>query len=151
MMGHPKRILPLVLALAWVFTISLTHAPASWGQGKDAEFCSLAIAVASSKDQTPIVGAEVVIKSYSQSAAAQDEEWTSCHTIELTTDDKGKAYTDAVGLTGSACEVRATAKKGMIYRCDITVSAEGFQEALQKTFFDCKNPHPETSFHLSPQ
>jgi hypothetical protein len=67
--------------------------------------------------------------------------------IKLTTDEKGKASTHAVGLTGSACKVRAPAKKGMIYRCDITVSAEGFQEALPKTFFDCKKTHPEASFH----
>ena len=151
MRHYPKRTWPLVLVLVWAFSANLTNVPTSWSQGNDEEFCSLAISVASSKDQTLIAGADVVIKSYSQSAAAEDEEWTSCHTIKLTTDEKGKAYTDAVGLTGSACEVKATAKKGMIYRCDITVSADGFQEALQKTFFDCKNPRPEASFHLSPQ
>jgi len=150
-MQYWKRICTLVFVFVWVVAANLTAVPACWSQGKDEVFCSLAISVVSSKDQTPIAGATVIVKSYSQSAASEAEEWLPCHTITLSTDAKGKAYTDAVGLTGSACEVKATAKQGMIYRCDITVSADGFQDALQKTFFDCKNPHPEASFHLSPQ
>jgi len=134
-----------------VFIANLTNVPALWSQNKDEELCSLSISVVSSNDEIPIAGAEVIIQSYSQSVTEEADEWTSCRTIKLTTDEKGKAYTDAVGLTGSACDVRASAKKGMIYRCDIAVSAQGFQKALQKTFFDCKNPHPEASFHLPPQ
>ncbi len=148
-MCHPKRV--YLLGLAWVLIANLTIVPASWSQNKDEELCSLSISVVSSQEEIPVANAEVIVRSYSQSVTEEADEWTPCQTIKLTTDEKGKAYTDAVGLTGSACDVRATAKKGVIYRCDITVSAEGFQEALQKTFFDCKNPHPEASFHLSPK
>lgn len=148
-MCHPKRV--YLLILAWVLVANLTIAAASWSQNKDEELCSLLISVIASQEETPVANADVFIRSYSQGVSDDDDEWTPCYTIRLTTDAKGKAYTDAVGLTGSACELRATAKQGMIYRCDITVRAEGFQEALKKTFFDCKNPHPEASFHLLPQ